>query len=91
MLMMLGMLLILPLSFLLLFGSKSKKVGVYMAGENTGDDQSFHAALGKTKETELSNWYMEGFFGEKKLFWAGAIGCAAFIAVIFSIMITRVM
>jgi ech hydrogenase subunit A len=90
MLMMLGMLLVLPLSFLLTGGDRSTRVDVYMAGENAGDNETFHGALGKTREVELSNWYMRKPFGEGKLLTYGTILTVVFLAVMCSILMTKV-
>lgn len=91
MLMMLAMLLILPLSFLLLGRGRSKQVGVYMAGENTGDNMTFHGAMGQDRKGELANWYMADVLGEKRLMLGGSVLCAALIVIEISIMLTRVL
>ena len=91
MLMMLAMVLILPLSFLLLGGKSSKQVGVYMAGENTGDNVTFHGAMGQDRKEELANWYMGDLLNERKLMLAGGVLCAALIIIEISIMLTRVL
>jgi len=75
MLYMLSMLIILPLSFIPIYRSdKRRKVPIYMAGENTGDNESFNGAIGTTRKVVLSNWYMQGYFGVKRLsFWSNII------------------
>lgn len=75
MLFMLSMLIILPISFIPIYRKdKRRKVPIYMAGENTGDNMSFNGSLGATQKLELRNWYMEGFFGTKRLsFWSNVI------------------
>jgi len=72
MLIMLSMLLVLPISFIHLYkNDKRRIVPIYMAGENTGDNETFHGAVGVDRKVELSNWYMENYFGSKKLsFWS---------------------
>lgn len=40
---------------------------IYMAGENAGDNENFIAATGIKRKSEMSNWYMEGIFGNKNL------------------------
>ncbi|MGF7142471.1 ech hydrogenase subunit A [Anaerotaenia torta] len=68
MLYMLSALLILPISFIPIYkGDKRRRVPVYMAGENVGDNQRFHASAGVTRKVELRNWYMEKYFGVKRL------------------------
>ncbi len=75
MILMLGMLLILPISFIPIYkNDKRRRVPIYMAGENTGDNRTFHGSLGTTRKVELSNWYMEGYFGAEKLtLWSNII------------------
>lgn len=68
MLIMLSMLIILPVSFMPIYkNSKRRKVPIYMAGENTGDNESFYGSIGATRKVELRNWYMESYFGAKTL------------------------
>lgn len=75
MLIMLSMLLILPISFIPIYKSDRRRiVPVYMAGENTGDNESFYGALHTKRKVKLHNWYMESFFGVKKLaFWSNVL------------------
>ena len=91
MLMMLAMLLILPLSFLLLPASRSKRVDVYMAGENTGDNMTFRGSMGREQRDELSNWYMGDLLNEHKLMLGGSVLCTTLILIEISIMLTRVL
>nr|WP_314461581.1 proton-conducting transporter membrane subunit [uncultured Clostridium sp.] len=68
MLYMLSMLIILPVSFIPVYkNDKRRKVPIYMAGENTGDNETFYGAFGGTRQVELRNWYMDGYFGTKRL------------------------
>lgn len=68
MLYMLSMLIILPIGFIPIYkGDRRRRVPIYMAGENTGNNESFHASMGVTRKAEMRNWYMEGYFGVKKL------------------------
>lgn len=72
MLTMLSMLLILPISFIPMHKNDKRRIApIYMAGENTGDNKTFHGALGMSRKVELRNWYMESSFGSDKLtFWS---------------------
>jgi len=72
MLIMLSMLLILPISFIPLYRKDKRRiVPVYMAGENTGDNETFYGSMGVERKVELRNWYMDSYFGRKKLtFWS---------------------
>ena len=67
MFLLLGMIVLLPvgLSFLT---RKAKLSTVYMAGINQGDDRHFKGAFGESRRMYLANWYMDIYFGEKKLF-----------------------
>ncbi len=88
MLYMLSMLIILPISFIPIYkGDKRRRVPIYMAGENTGNNQSFYGSMGVTRKVELRNWYMEGYFGVKRLaLWSNLISigllCAGAILLI---------
>jgi len=82
MLIMLSMLLILPISFIPIYKSDRRRiVPIYMAGENTGDNESFYVAFDEKRKVELHNWYMKNFFSVKKLtFWSNLL-CAVVILV----------
>ncbi|MFW6676372.1 proton-conducting transporter membrane subunit [Lacrimispora sp. AGF001] len=68
MLYMLSMLIILPISFIPVYkNDKRRRVPIYMAGENTGDNETFYGACGTKRQVELHNWYMESYFGAKRL------------------------
>jgi ech hydrogenase subunit A len=52
-----------------------------MGGENTGDNVSFYGAIGETRRVELRNWYMESYFGVKRLsFWSNIISIGLLVA-----------
>ena len=66
--MMLCAILVLPLAVrFLTFGKKHKIVMSYMGGANTGDDRSFTDSFGEQKRMYLANWYMNDWFGERRL------------------------
>ena len=68
MLIMLCAIVILPIAVrFLTFGKKRKIVMSYMGGANAGNDRAFVDSYGKEKPMYLANWYMEEYFGEKKL------------------------
>ena len=68
MLMMLIMIAILPvLTEILVRTRKEKTTMSYMAGVNAGDDRHFIDAFGGVRPSYLSNWYMEKWFGEKRI------------------------
>jgi len=65
---MLCMLFVLPVILTPIFArQKLKPSTVYMAGVNSGDNQSFNASLGATRKLEFRNWYLESIFGENKI------------------------
>lgn len=78
MLCMLSMLIILPISFIPIhLWDKRKIAPVYMAGENTGDNETFYGSIGITRKVELRNWYMDSYFGIKRLsLWSDIIAIA---------------
>lgn len=88
MLMMLCLILILPVSVhFLTFGKKNKVVMSYMAGANAGDDRKFINSFGKEEKLYLSNWYMENYFGEKKILKPSLVFAAAVIIILMIIAI----
>lgn len=88
MLMMLCMIVILPIAVrLLTFGKKKKIVMSYMGGGNYGNDRSFVDSFGEKKKMYLANWYMEDYFGEKKLLKPSLVLSAAAIVVLMVIAI----
>jgi len=82
MLCMLSMLIILPISFIPIYkNDKRRRVPVYMAGENTGDNETFYGAMGEKRKMELRNWYMDEYFGVRKLsLWSDVIAIATLVA-----------
>ena len=82
MLCMLSMLILLPISFIPIYkNDKRRKVPIYMAGENTGDNQTFYGAMGVKQKVEMRNWYMEDFFGADKLTFLSNALCTAILVV----------
>lgn len=69
-----------------LITGKGRKVPVYLAGVNQGDDQSFQGALGVMK-VSARNWYMEKYFGEKKLGRISVWVSASLIVLVFALCI----
>jgi ech hydrogenase subunit A len=82
MLFMLSMLIILPISFIPIYKNDTRrKVPIYMGGENTGDNKSFYGFIGETRKVELRNWYMESYFGAKRLsFWSNIVATGMIVA-----------
>jgi ech hydrogenase subunit A len=82
---MIALIILLPLMF---FGKTKKKiVPIYMAGAGLGDDLSFTGAMQEKKEVSLRNWYMEGYFGEKKMNRIGVTAACVVLAITFSMLL----
>lgn len=77
-------LILLPLPF---FGKTKKKVvPIYMSGVGLSDS-SYVGSMGATVDVSLKNWYMDGWFGEKRI---GAIGEAVTAIVIVVLIVVAV-
>lgn len=85
---MLFALIVLPLLF---FGRTKKKiVPIYLAGANLGDDLTFRGSMEKEVPVSLKNWYMEGYFGEKKMNTIGVIATVIVIVGVFTILLNYI-
>lgn len=83
MLMMLIAIAVLPVVLRILsVGEKNKIVNTYMAGINHGDDRTFTDSMGGEKSAYLANWYLEDYFGEKRLLKPSLIFSSAVIIVL---------
>jgi ech hydrogenase subunit A len=74
MIMMICLLLIMPFS-MLLYRTGSKHVSPYMGGRSTENEMKFSGTFGTMRELSLSNYYMEKYFGEDKVFYIGTLLC----------------
>ena len=74
MIMMICLLLIMPLS-MLFYRTGSKHVSPYMGGRTTENEMRFSGTFGTMRELSLSNYYMEKYFGEDKVFYIGTLLC----------------
>ena len=83
---MIAMVLVLPLT-LVYFGKKDKIVPVYLAGANTDDNMRFLGSMGQVKDLSMKNYYMENYFGEKKLALIGVLITSALLSLTFIIML----
>lgn len=79
MIIMLTMITVLPFGMRFLTSREEKVVTAYMSGINAGDNRNFKGAIGGDKRMYLSSWYMDNYFGEKKLLPVGVIICTALI------------
>lgn len=82
----LGMLVILPLG-LLFYGKEDRIVPPYLAGANVSDNMKFTGSMGRTMGLSLKNYYMEKYFGEKKLMLIGAVVTNSLFALVFAILL----
>ena len=82
MILMLFLLVVLPLSVLLPH-RRHKHVPAYMGGRTTTPDMHFSGSLGMQRQMELSNYYLDSWFGEAKLKKIGIGLCTAILAVMF--------
>lgn len=74
------------------YGKTNKKiVPIYMAGVNAGDDLSFNGSIGQTLSVSLRNWYMESYFGERKMNIIGVLSTSVIIVGIFSLLLGGVL
>ena len=64
---MLAMVMLFPLSFIN-YGKRVKVVDAYMCAANTTGGALFRGAAGEVKNIKMENYYLEKYFGEKKLF-----------------------
>ncbi|XOQ47802.1 MAG: Na(+)/H(+) antiporter subunit A [Eubacteriales bacterium] len=88
MLLMLCMIVILPVTVnLLTFGKENKMVISYMAGVNRGDDRTFVDSFGQEKSMYLANWYMDEYFGEKKLLKPSLVLASAIMVILMILAI----
>ncbi len=78
MLLLLGMILLLPVGLRFLTRG-GRLTTVYMSGVNTGDDRHFIGAGGEEKRMYLSNWYMDRYFGEARLFRISTVATAGLL------------
>ena len=90
MLMLLGMILLLPLGLRFLTRG-AKLTSVYMSGLNEGDDRHFKGVGGEIKRMYLSNWYMERYFGEDKLFKISTLIAAALLVFILIYLVGSIL
>ena len=88
MMIMVTMIFMIPIgSRFLSIGKKSKMTMSYVAGVNAGDDRHYIDSFGKERALYMSNWYMDEFFGEKKLLMPCIIVATVLVAVMLIIVV----
>ncbi len=87
MMIMVAMIFIVPLgSRFLSLGARDRMTMSYVAGVNAGDDRHYIDSFGKSRPLYLANWYMEDYFGEKRLLWP-SIGISAVIVILMVLIV----
>ena len=66
---------------------KRRTVKAYISGVNRQGGRAFQSAYGDDRHLELSNFYMEEYFGEKKLLTPSIMVGAALLAASFVVQI----
>jgi ech hydrogenase subunit A len=68
---------------LLFYGKTNKKLmPIYLSGVGLGDDLRYMGSMQKETEFKLRNWYMEGYFSEKRMNLIGAVAaCVVFVVI----------
>ena len=80
------MLAVLLILILLFYGKTNKKiVPIYMAGASMGDNLTYMGSMQTQMEQSLRNWYMEKYFGEKKMNILGLASTTAIICTVVAI------
>ncbi len=64
-----------------------KDVMAYMGGANVGDNERFVDVMGQPKALRVSNWYIENWFGEAKLFLPSVIISVFIIVLSFGMVV----
>ena len=83
---MMCLLFILPVILIPLYKSHSvKPTSVYMSGENSGDNESFHGSMGKIRQFELRNWYLIDFLKANRFGYVSLIACAGILVAGFCV------
>ncbi len=67
-------------------GGESRKVLTQLSGQNTGDNSAFYGSAGTTVPVTLRNWYLEEWFGERRMLLGGFSLCIACMLIAFSLI-----
>lgn len=82
---MLGMVLLFPLSFFN-YGKRVKVVDAYLGGANNETHTQFRGSADMIHNMTMKNYYLERYFGETKLFKYGVISCLVLIVAMFAVI-----
>jgi ech hydrogenase subunit A len=80
---MLGFMIVLPLGFLIHW-KHLVHTEPYLAGANVSDPHEFMGSLGTPRAWHYSNYYLAGYFGEKKLLTATTVSALALLTAMFA-------
>lgn len=80
------------LTFAIFFGkTKSRIVPIYLAGENVGDNLRYYNSLKEPAAFSLRNWYMERYFGERRMNSIGVIATTIILTLTALVMLGGVL
>ncbi len=82
---MLGMVLLFPLSFFN-YGKRVKVVDAYLGGANNETHTQFRGSADMVRNMTMKNYYLERYFGETMLFKYSSISCLILIVVMFMVV-----
>ncbi len=88
MIIMLGLLTILPIALMYYawLDKDYKRVGTYLGGANV-DNIRFLGSLGDRRTADIRNYYLEGFFSEKRLFSYGWVTAVFLVILMLGVVI----
>lgn len=66
---------------------KQTEALAYMGGANAGDNEHFVDSMGESKELKIASWYMEDWFGEKKLLRPATLLAILYVVVMICIIV----
>jgi ech hydrogenase subunit A len=76
---------ILPIFF---YGKTKKRIThIYLSGTGRGDDLTYQGAMEKEIQFGHRNWYMDGYFNERKMNVIGVSVCSAVLVIFFIIVL----
>jgi ech hydrogenase subunit A len=85
---MVGMLVLIVALPVFFYGKTNKKiVPIYLSGVNEGDNLNYLGSMDKDVAFTLRNWYMEDYFGEKKMSRIGNIATITVIIGAFALLL----
>lgn len=87
MVIMIALIILLPVGLLRGAYSKGyKEVGTYLGGGNLSAD-TYLGSIAIERGVSLRNYYLENFFGEKKMFWTGVVAAVVLIIIMFGVAV----